>query len=655
MKPTHEPAISAIGSGHNRVTAGALLVAIGIVFGDIGTSPLYVMKAILNTNSGWTPDYIIGAVSCIIWTLTLQTTVKYVLIALRADNRGEGGILALYALLRRHKTKWLYVLAAVGASALIADGIITPAMTVTSAVEGLAAITPSAPVLPVALTIITVIFFVQKFGTRAIGRGFGPFMLVWFLSLGVLGVANLGDYMPIMNAFNPVYAVRMLAEYPGWFLILGAVFLCTTGAEALYSDLGHCGRYNITYSWLFVKVMLILNYLGQGAWIISHKGEIAVGVNPFYAIMPSWMLAPGVVLATGAAVIASQALLSGSFTIFSEAMTLRLWPWLKVNYPTTVRGQLYIPAVNWFLYAGCVVTVLIFGSSSRMEAAYGLAITVTMLMTTILLGFYMRKKKAPLWMVGLFMTVFISIEGAFFMANLFKFVHGGWFTVLIAGVVCAIMLVWYKAENLRGRYIDYSDLRKSLPVISDIRLDAGIPKYASNVVYISRSPHNGLVESKLLYSIINRRPKRADHYWVLRIVETDEPDTLQYSVDTLVPGVVFCVDLILGFRIRPRVSVYLRQIVEDMVASGEIDLLSGYDSLRKHEVTGDFRFIILHRVFSPASNCKTSSSLIMSLYEKLRRIGISDEDAFGLDTSNVTVENVPLIINNVSDNRIKRV
>lgn len=639
----------------HRVSVGALLVAIGIVFGDIGTSPLYVMKAILNANSEWSADYIIGAVSCIIWTLTLQTTVKYVLIALKADNKGEGGIFALYALLRRHRSRWLFVLAAVGASALVADGVITPAMTVTSAIEGLADLAPGAPVLPITLIIITAIFFVQKFGTIVIGRGFGPFMLVWFLTLGVLGAANIGDYLPILNAFNPLCAVKMLVNYPGWFFILGAVFLCTTGAEALYSDLGHCGRYNITYSWLFVKIMLILNYLGQGAWIISHKGAIVAGVNPFYAIMPGWMLGFGIVLATGAAIIASQALLSGSFTIFSEAMNLKFWPWLKVNYPTTLRGQLYIPAVNWFLYAGCVVTVLIFGSSSHMEGAYGLAITITMIMTTILLGFYMKRKGAPTWMVGLFVFFFMTIEGAFFVSNLFKFVHGGWFTVLIGGIVCGVMIIWYKAEELRNRYIDYSDLRDSIGIISDIKNDSEIPKYASNVIYISRSPQNGLVESKLLYSIINKRPKRADHYWVIRIVESDAPETLQYSVDTLIPGTLFCVDLILGFRVRPRVSVYLRQIVDDLVASGELDLLSGYPSLKKHGVAGDFRFIILYRIFSAASSCTPAASLIMSLHEKLRRIGLSDEDAFGLDTSNVTVENVPLIINNATDKRIMRV
>lgn len=638
----------------HKVTAGALLVAIGIVFGDIGTSPLYVMKAIVNANSRWDADYIIGAVSCIIWTLTLQTTVKYVLIALRADNKGEGGILALYALLRRLRHKWLYILAAIGASALIADGIITPAMTVTSAVEGLSAISQSAPVVPISLAIITGIFFVQKFGTRAIGKGFGPFMLLWFLSLGALGVMNIGDYMPVFKAFNPLYAVRMLVDYPHWFLILGAVFLCTTGAEALYSDLGHCGRYNITYSWLFVKAMLILNYLGQGAWIIANPDSVTPGVNPFYAIMPGWMLAGGIILSTGAAIIASQALLSGSFTIFSEAMNLKFWPWLKINYPTTVRGQLYIPAINWFLYGGCVLTVMIFGTSSRMEAAYGLAITVTMLMTTVLLAFYLRHRGVQRMFVALFLIVFVAIEGAFFVANLFKFMHGGWFTILIAGIVFGVMLVWYKAEQVRNRYIEYAKVNDSLEIIADIKSDREIPKYAANVIYISRSSRSDEVESKLLYSIINKQPKRADHYWIIRLDVVDEPDTLEYEVTTLIPSTMYSIDLKLGFRVRPRVSAYLRQIVEDMVGAGELDITSSYPSLRSHGIAGDFRFIIIHRVFSAASCCTAMSGFVMSLHDKLRHLAISDEDALGLDTSNVTVENVPLILNNASVRRIKR-
>lgn len=639
----------------HRVTVAALLVTIGIVFGDIGTSPLYVMKAIMGVGAAHDAGYVIGAVSCIIWTLTLQTTLKYVVIALRADNRGEGGILALYSLVRGLKKRWAYVLAAVGASALIADGVITPAMTVTSAVEGLRDLSPDAPVLPVVLVIISGIFLIQRLGTKAIGKFFGPFMLAWFLMLGILGVCHLSDHWGIMRAFNPWYAVRLLVDYPGWFLILGAVFLCTTGAEALYSDLGHCGRLNITYSWLFVKLMLILNYLGQGAWIISQGDALPEGLNPFYGVMPRWFLPAGILISTGAAIIASQALLSGSFTIFSEAMSLDFWPRLRIKYPSTLKGQLYIPLVNCFLFIGCILTVLIFRSSAHMEAAYGLAITITMLMTTMLLALYLRHKGVALWLVALFTVVFTLIEGAFFVANMFKFTHGGWFTLLIAGLVCAVMLVWRKASKIRRKFIEYRDFSDYTGIISDIKSDGEIPKYASNVVYLSRADEAQKVESKLLYSIINKRPKRADHYWIVRVEFTEHPDTLEYERTILIPGTLTSFRFRIGFRIQPQLSVYFRQAVEDMVADGLIDLTSGYPSLRQHGVTGDFSFIVIHRVFSSSSQCCPSDRMLMNLHALLRRMELSAGKAFGLDTSSLSVETVPLIINTRLPKRITRV
>lgn len=637
----------------HKLSAIGLVITLGIVFGDIGTSPLYVMKAIVHAGGEVDTDYVAGAVSCIIWTLTLQTTVKYVLIALRADNKGEGGILALYALIRRMPKRWLFAVAALGASTLIADGVITPAVTVTSAIEGLQALNRSTPVVAITIAIITVIFFVQHKGTGKIGRCFGPVMLVWFLMLGVSGAAAIGQYPAIIKAFNPYYAVKMLISYPGWFLILGAVFLCTTGAEALYSDLGHCGRRNITVSWGFVKTMLIINYLGQGAWIISHtSAAVAPDINPFFAMLPSYMLVPAVTLSTAAAIIASQALISGSFTIFSEAMNLQFWPRLRIKYPSTTRGQLYIPAVNKALYAGCIITVLLFETSSRMEAAYGLAITITMLMTTLLLTLYLRHKGAPMWIAATFCTAFTAIEGAFLVANMFKFMHGGWYTILLAGAVFFVMVVWHVSTRIRARYIELVDVESAKEIIADIRDDKEIPKYASNVVYISRSPQPGLIESKLLYSMVNKNPKRADRYWILRFETVDDPDTLEYSVHELIPGSFLYISIRLGFRVQPRVSIYLRQIVEDLVARGSIDLLSGYPSLRRHGIPGDFRFILIHRIFSAASSCGDRTSTLLTLHEALRRIGISDESALGLDTSIVTVETVPLIINNKETRRI---
>lgn len=640
--------------GLRRLSALGLLVTMGIVFGDIGTSPLYVMKAIAGVNPSFDADYIVGAVSCVIWTLTLQTTVKYVLIALRADNKGEGGILALFSLLRRLPRKWLYIVAAVGASALIADGVITPAITVTSAIEGLRIASPTMPVLPIVFAIIIGIFLMQQAGTGRIGRFFGPFMLAWFLMLGVLGCCNIGAYTGILRAFNPWWAVKLLVEYPGWFLILGAVFLCTTGAEALYSDLGHCGRRNITASWMFVKAMLILNYLGQGAWIIAHPAA-AVAENPFYAVMPQWFTMVGVAMSTGAAVIASQALLSGSFTIFSEAVNLDFWPHLKIKYPSTEKGQLYIPAVNWVLLAGCLLTVALFRNSAHMEAAYGLAITVTMLMTTILLTFYLRHRGVSRWLCGLFLAFFITLEGVFFIANMFKFTHGGWFTLLIAGMVGFVMIVWRNSTRIRNSYIDFRPVKAMAPVISAIKADREIPKFASNVIYFSRSADSSQLESKLLHSIINRQPKRADHYWVMHIEHLDEPEALEYAVETVVPDTLFFVTLRLGFRVEPKVSVYLRQIVEDMVAAGELDLISTYPSLRREHIPGDFRFIILNRIFSLASTCSRGEAFLLRLHDTLRRLGTSDREAMGLDTSGVTLETVPLIISTAPTRRITRI
>lgn len=632
-----------------------LLVAMGIVFGDIGTSPLYVMKAITGVNPGYDADYIIGAVSCVIWTLTLQTTMKYVFLALRADNKGEGGIMALFALLRKRPEKWLYVAAAVGASALIADGVITPAITVTSAIEGLRMVSPGIPVLPLAIAIIITIFIVQQAGTGKIGRCFGPFMLLWFLMLGILGAANVGMYTAVFKAFNPWYAIRLLVSNPGWFLVLGAVFLCTTGAEALYSDLGHCGRKNISVSWIFVKLMLILNYLGQGAWLVANMDTPLDGMNPFYAIMPRGFIIVGVVMSTGAAVIASQALLSGSFTIFSEAINLGFWPRLKIKYPTDEKGQLYIPAVNWSLLAGCLLTVALFRDSSRMEAAYGLAITVTMLVTTVLLTLWLRSRGVSRALCALFLTLFAGIEMIFFTANMFKFLHGGWFSLLVAGIIVAIMVIWRNATRVRARFVEFRALRECAGLICAVRNDTEIPKYASNLIYFSRSPDPSMVESKIVYSIVNKRPKRADHYFIIRIMTDDAPDTLRYEVDTIAPEAIYVVTMHLGFRVDPLVSVYLRQVVEDLVADGSLDLTSIYPSLRSAGIPGDFRFIIIHRIFSPSSTCSRGATALMRLHQAVRHLGISDRSAMGLDTSVVTLETVPLIINTSSPRRITRI
>jgi KUP system potassium uptake protein len=639
----------------NKFSALGLLVTLGIVFGDIGTSPLYVMKTILHANEGFSADYIIGAVSCIIWTLTLQTTVKYVLIALRADNNGEGGILALYALLKKHKRRWLYLAAIIGASTLVADGIITPSITVVSAIEGLKAVNADTPVVPISIAIISALFFIQQFGTSAIGKSFGPIMFLWFLMLGIMGSIHIAQYLPILKAFNPYYAIELLVSNPNWFLILGAVFLCTTGAEALYSDLGHCGRKNITISWSYVKLMLILNYLGQGAWIISHIGHIGDDVNPFYAIMPPHFLIAGIIMATMAAVIASQALISGSFTIFSEAVNLKFWPQLKIKYPTNVKGQLFIPSVNTFLYIFCILTILIFETSSHMEAAYGLSITITMLMTTLLLAFYLRMRGISKYVVVPFFALFGTIEGLFLTANMFKFIHGGWFTLLLAGGFCTVMYVWFNAQKIRAKYLEFNKINKYLDIISDIKQDLTIPKYATNLVYVSRSDSENFIESKVIYSMIHKQPKRADHYWLFHFEYLDTPDTLDYTFTPLIPGTLFRINVRIGFRVQPYMTLYLRQIIEDLVNEGKFDLTSGYPSLQKRGMAGDFRFIVIHRIYYPASSDSSRDNIIMNLYGIFKHLGMTEERALGLDTSNVVVEKVPLIVKQNKDaRRIKK-
>ena len=641
-------------STHKKLTAMGLLIAIGIVFGDIGTSPLYVMRTILRANPHFDANYILGAVSCIIWTLTLQTTLKYVIVALRADNKGEGGVLALFTLIRKRGYRWLFIVAILGASTLIADGVITPAITVTSAIEGLHGLSTDIPIVPIVLFIISTIFFIQRFGTGSIGTYFGPFMLVWFLLLGILGMIHVVDYPYIIKAFNPYYAIKLLASSPEWFLILGAVFLCTTGAEALYSDLGHCGRRNITISWIFVKVMLILNYMGQGAYIVSHSASMHTGINPFYAIMPNWLLIPGIIMATGAAIIASQALISGCFTIFSEAVHLNFWPTMKFKYPSVDKGQIYIPRINNLLYILCIITVLLFQTSAHMEAAYGLSITITMLTTTVMLAVYLKQRFTPHWLVIAFLLVYLLIEGFFFLANLTKFAHGGWFTIMLALIAGSTMYIWYRAWNIRRKYLKFKKLSDYYDIIRDLKADETIPKYATNLVYIRQSDSDDMVEDKLIYSIINKQPKRADHYFLVHFSNDDAPDTLNYTCHELIEQTLYATNIRVGYRVNPLMTLYLRQIVEDLIAQHRFDIRSCYPSLRKHNIAGDFRFIVLHRIYYASTVVSASDNFMLHLFGFIRHIGIDDEQALGLDTSNVTVERVPFVINNKYKQRITR-
>ncbi len=645
----------------NRVTFAGLIIALGIIYGDIGTSPLYVLNAITN-GKVISEELILGGLSCIIWTLTLQTTIKYVILTLKADNRGEGGIFSLYALVRRQK-RWLVLPAMLGGAALIADGMITPPISVTSAVEGLRQLPGIGQIddwtiIYIVLGIVTILFFLQQFGTASIGKLFGPVMSIWFMMLAVIGISHLTDDIYIFKAFSPHYAIRLLTLYPRGFWILGAVFLCTTGAEALYSDLGHCGRWNIRYSWIFVKTCLILNYLGQGAWLLANfKGQIfdVTTGNPFYGTMPEWFRLFGIIIATAAAVIASQALISGSFTLVSEAMRLNLWPKLRIGYPTEERGQLYVPGVNFLLFFGCTGIVLYFQKSTNMEAAYGLAITLCMIATSILFANFLVSRRAKSWLIYVYLIVYLTIELSFLFANLNKFPHGGYVTLLVGGGLFLVMYIWYKSRKIKNRYVEFVRLENYIPKIQELSNDRSVPKYATHLVYLTSADNPKEIEHKIIYSILNKKPKRADIYWLVHVDTLDDPYTSEYKVDHIIPNDIIRVEFRLGFRVEPKVNLMFRKVVEDLVANKEVNINSRYESLERNNVVGDFQFIVMEKYLSQDNDLPIMERFIMKLYFWLKEISLSEERGFGLDVSNVTIEKFPLIVAPVASLKLKRV
>lgn len=624
-----------------------VLVSLGIVFGDIGTSPLYVMKAIVNARKGGGSsmsinDYIEGALSCIIWTLTLQTTVKYVIIALKADNRGEGGILALYSLVKKLKKKWLYVVAIIGASTLVADSVITPSLTVMSAIEGLKIYNPETPVVTITLIILFVVFVVQQFGTAFIGKFFGPVMVTWFLVLGGFGFMHIFDHVEILKAFNPMYAYNLITHSPSAIVIMGAVFLCTTGAEALYSDLGHCGAKNIQFSWVFVKLMLILNYLGQGAWLLDNYEQVYNGTNPFFGIMPEWAVLPGVILATLAAIIASQAVITGSFTMFSEAMSISFWPNQHIEYPSGVKGQMYIPKVNWGLMILCFIVVVFFQESEKMEAAYGLTITITMLMTTILLTYWLsRTRLNKIFIIGFAATYFI-LESGFFYANVIKFMDGGWLTMVLGGFIAVCMYAWYNGRLLKATFTQYVKISKYVEIIKDMKLDNTIPKYCTNLAYLSRAKKNDEVESKIIYSIIKKQPKRADHYFILSIINQEDPYTFKYTVDEILPGTIFKVNFLLGFKRDRRINDYFNMVLKDLMADGTIPSRSSHPSLRAYNIPPDLKYVIIDNTYINDMLLTVKNKITLNIYNFVKYIGSDDFKSWGVTSHNVVVESAPL-------------
>jgi len=627
-----------------KLTASGLLISLGIIYGDIGTSPLYVFKAIVGSQQ-ITETLILGGVSCIFWTLTLQTTLKYVVITLRADNKGEGGIFSLFSLVRR-RANWLILPAVIGGCALLADGIIPPPITVSAAIEGLKSFYPDLHTVPIVIAIIIALFIIQQLGTSLVGRAFGPMMFLWFTMMGVLGFAFVVQMPIVIKALNPYYAYVLLSTNPNALIILGAVFLCTTGAEALYSDLGHCGRSNIQVSWIYVKSCLVINYLGQAVWLLQHNGKVMdLNLhNPFYEIMPAWFLLYGIGIATVAAIIASQALISGSFTLISEAVKLNLWPKVRINYPTIQKGQLYVPSVNWLLCAGCVGVVLLFRYSDNMEAAYGLSITVAMLMTTILVSYFLRRKKLPTYLITLFLIVYLFIEGSFLAGNLFKFVHGGWFTLSMGLILFTIMWTWRTARKIRNRYVKFIEIGDYFSIIKELSDDETVPKYASQLVYLTSANFSSEIESKIIYSILQKQPKRADTYWLVHVDVLDEPYRKEYEVEFLVPNKLIRIDFKLGFRVEQQINLLFRTVVEDLVKRGEIDITSTYKSLNRHKIVGDFRFVVIEKVLSRSHNLSFYEGFIMGFYLLLKKMSLSEERGFGLDLSFVTIEKVPLML-----------
>ena len=645
---------------NNKVTAASLLVALGIIYGDIGTSPLYALKAVIGTRK-IDEVLVYGGLSAIFWTLVIQTSIKYIWLTLRADNNGEGGIFSLYALVRRYGKK-LVIPAILGATTLLADGIITPPISVASAVEGLGMVkgfestivAGNTTTVFIVVLILSLLFFFQRFGTQVIGRFFGPIMFIWFSMLFLVGLNQIFFHPDILKALNPYYAYEMLTQYPKGFWLLGSVFLCTTGAEALYSDLGHCGIKNIRISWIYVKICLVIAYLGQAAWLMHQGQDLLNGRNPFFEIIPSWFLLPSILIATMATIIASQALISGSYTLISEAMNLNFWPRVAVRQPSDLKGQIYIPSVNNVLWAGCILMILYFRSSEHMEAAYGFSITITMMMTTLLLGYFLfYRLKWNKILVFSIVGVFSIVESAFFIANVAK-IKERWMFLFFELGIFSVMYIWYEARKIHNRFTKFIELGKYSQQLAELSEDDSIPKFATHLIYLTKADRRHNIEEKIIKSIFSKKPKRADVYWFLHLNRTNEPYTLSYNVSELIDDKVIKVNINVGFRIQPKTELYFKKIVQELVNNKELKLHIRPDGSTKYNNEPDFKFVVIEKYLSVENEFDIKESILLNSYKYLKRIGISDEKAFGLDKSDVIIEQVPLVYQPISKVQLQR-
>lgn len=638
----------------NKVTFAGLLIALGIVFGDIGTSPLYVFSAIVGTRT-IDPMLALGGFSAVFWTLTLQTTLKYVIFVLSADNNGEGGVFSLYTLVRRYSGKWIILPTLLGGSFILAEGIITPPISVSSAVEGLRIYSPDLPTIPIVIFILVMIFSAQQFGTQLIGKFFGPVMFIWFTFIALMGVISLTHDFTVLKALNPYYAYQLLVEYPHGFWLLGAVFLCTTGAEALYSDMGHCGRSNIRISWIYVKICLLLNYAGQTAWLMTQSGKDLTGATPFYSIVPPAILPLAIVIATLAAIIASQALISGSFTLIGEAIRLNFWSRQRIIYPTNFKGQLYVPQVNWLLMFGCIFIVLYFKEAKYMEAAYGLSVCLTMMMTTTLMFVFLKSRRYnPIAVFGL-TALFFTVETAFLIANLEKFAHGGYVTFFGGFVLFGIMWIWYNGRKLRQKLTVWETTETFFGTLKEFSNDQTIPQYATHLVYLTASDSPQKLERETIESILEKTPKRADVYWFVHVKTDDSPFTMKYKVETLAKEDVYFITFTLGFRIEPRISYFFELALEDLVKNKEVESTSRHPALKNHDIKGDIRFVLLSSFLSYENDLSARDNFIMRSYYILRRwFSIREDAAYGLDADNVVIENVPIVVARSEDIKLER-